>query len=75
MAYKMIDQDEVQHFLNQQGDKPFKVIFMKKDGTQRQMTCRLDPKGGNKVAVPVMDEESGLWKSFRKDSVLSIQSV
>ena len=75
MAYKMIDQDEVQHFLNQQGDKPFKVIFMKKDGTQRQMVCRLDPKGGDKVSVPVMDQESGLWKSFRKDSVIYIGDV
>ena len=75
MAYKMIDQDEVQHFLNQQGDKPFKVIFMKKDGTQRQMVCRLDPKGIRKSSVPVMEEDTGLWRSFRKDSVLYIGDV
>ena len=75
MAYKMIDQDEVQHFLNQQGDKPFKVIFMKKDGTQRQMVCRMDPKGIRKSAVPVMEEDTGLWRSFRKDSVLYIGDV
>lgn len=69
--------EQVQHTLNQIGyQRPFVVIFQKVNGEQRKMVCMMDaPKDNTKKntnAVPVMEIESGQWKSFKLDSVLFI---
>lgn len=54
----------------------FTVQFQKKDGTLREMTVYMEPpvSGQAKVssAVAVKEKDTGLWKAFRLDSVLSI---
>jgi hypothetical protein len=51
--------------------RQFKVVFVKKDGELREMVCMMDTDSGNRGAsVPVI--EAGTWKSFRVDSVHSI---
>jgi hypothetical protein len=65
------------------------VIFTKKDGTERVMTCTTDPtfimfkdptilesKGDRKVnenVMPVFDLEANTWKSFRWDSIKTVR--
>lgn len=59
------------------------VLFLKKDGSKRNMVCTLKeefiptekhPKGSNKVeneeVVAVFDTEKNDWRSFRYDSVI-----
>ena len=61
------------------------VVFTKKDGTQRMMTCTRDlnripeeshPKGtGRKEsteALPVWDIRKKAWRSFRADSIKKV---
>ena len=54
----------------------FTVQFQKKDGSIREMTVYMEPpvSGQAKVtsAVAVKEKNTGLWKAFRTDSVLSI---
>ena len=73
----MLSKDEVQFKLNQIGyDRRFTVIFMKRDGTQRKLTGAMEKPEGEpkcKTAVAVKEEDTGFWKSFRIDSVLSIK--
>lgn len=65
------------------------VVFTKKDGSERQMTCTLNmsaidnefhPKGGedqgttvNEEIVKVFDLVANGWRSFRVDSVISFE--
>ena len=68
---------------------PVTVIFTKKDGTERVMKCTTNPtvimfkdptilesKKERKVSedvMPVYDLESDAWKSFRWDSIKTVQ--
>lgn len=71
--YQTLDTDTVQMFLDNIGGDEFTVIFLKKDGTQRKLTGTLDTSvTTRKTAVPVMDKESGMWKSFNVNRVLWI---
>jgi hypothetical protein len=79
----MLTANEVQDKLNMiDYGQEFTVVFTKKDGTQRKITGYMEkptsePRygrtdlGKQSVAVPVVTEEG--WKSFRLDSVLSIE--
>lgn len=76
----MLPKETVLNKLNMIGyQKEFVVIFTKADGTQRMMKCMMEaPKEGSKpatTAMPVMDLEKGAWRSFKLDSVLSIDLV
>tara|TARA_R100001086_G_C11802263_1_gene249176 strand:- start:372 stop:605 length:234 start_codon:yes stop_codon:yes gene_type:complete len=71
--------DQVTHTLADIGyQRVFTVIFNKVDGTQRKITGFMDVPTGpikNPNVVPVKVTEgdaAGQWRSFRKDSVLSI---
>jgi len=62
--------------------KEFTVVFMKKDGTERKITGFMEePEGELKkqsTAVPVkvtQGDAAGQWRSFRLDSVLSIDTA
>lgn len=72
----MLTQDEVQFKLNQIGyDRRFTVIFLKKDGKQRKLVGSMEKPDGEpkcKTAVAVKEEDTGMWKSFCIDRVLSI---
>lgn len=78
MNSRRLNSTEVKHTLNQIGyNRVFVVIFLKVDGTQRQMRCMMEkPEGGikNPDVVPVKDLDKGSWRSFRVDSVLSIST-
>lgn len=67
-----------------------KVVFTKKDGTEREMLCTLieskipgdkqpksETQGGSTIgqAVRVFDLDKGEWRSFRFDSVKSVNGV
>jgi hypothetical protein len=64
-----------------------RVIFTKKDGSKREMLCsrklglipsEYHPKGeGREIVdtVPVFDLEAQGWRSFRIDSILSIEGL
>ena len=72
---RLLDPTVVQFFLdNRKPMEQFTVIFKKVDGSQRVMTGTLDPTKPYKrdKAVPIMTEEG--WRSFRLDSVLSINA-
>jgi len=64
------------------------VTFIKKDGSERKMKCTLMadkipsekmPKGSEKSkndeVLPVFDIESDGWRSFRWDSISSVQII
>jgi hypothetical protein len=67
------------------------VVFTKKDGTERVMKCTTNPtyvmfkdpslleskktRTVNEEVMPVFDVEQNSWKSFRWDSVKSVQIV
>lgn len=66
---------------------PAKVVFTKKDGTLREMTCTLKPdltesyekktdkvKEVNPEVCPVYDLDAKGWRSFRFDSVKSVET-
>lgn len=65
-----------------------KVVFTKSDGTERIMTCTLNPKYAvsyskktervrklNEEVVPVFDLDKNEWRSFRADSMKSLTVV
>ena len=67
-------------------DEKLKIIFTKKDGTEREMICTLakdkipgekSPKNTGKAqsdyAIAVFDLEKQDWRSFRFDSVKKIE--
>ena len=75
---------EVKKKLHQIGPmKGFKVVFIKKDGTERTFfNCVMDkpPQGSTQElpeALPVMVTEDGVakWRSFRLDSVVELNQV
>lgn len=72
MTYTTLSPEEVQTFLDNIGGQTFSVIFLKKDGTQRKMVGYIEPNNKRSEAVPMMEAETGQWRSFRVDSVLSI---
>ena len=73
---ELIDQETVQDFLDNIGGDPFTVTFIKKDGTERKVTGMLDTtKNKRSENVPVMDLETGSWKSFNVNRVLWMESL
>lgn len=67
-------------------NQTLRVIFRKKDGTKRTMICtrqlgmiptEFHPKSDTPKKdmpwFPVFDLEAGGWRSFRYDSIISIQ--
>ena len=66
---------------------PTTIIFTKKDGTERKMICTTNStlvpvvestdtkreKKKNEDVMPVYDIEAKAWKSFRWDSVKSVE--
>lgn len=74
-----LSEQEVQKKLSAIGPhKPFTITFMKKNGETRTIHGYMEvPKEAprSKTSVPVCEIESGLWKSFRLDSVLEIAYV
>lgn len=68
------------------GNQIMRVTFIKKDGTERVMKCTRNlgmipesfhPKGTDKKqsedVFPVFDLDAQGWRSFRIDSVISIE--
>ena len=72
---ELIEASEVQTFLDNIGGSPFTVTFLKKDGTQRVLTGMLDPKNKRSENVPVMDLETGSWKSFNVNRVINMDKA
>ena len=72
---ELIEASEVQTFLDNIGGDPFTVTFLKKDGTQRVLTGMLDPKNKRSENVPVMDLETGSWKSFNVNRVVCLEKL
>ena len=70
-----LDTATVQTFLDNIGGDPFTVTFLKKDGTQRVLTGMLDPKNKRSENVPVMDLETGSWKSFNVNRVVCLEKL
>jgi hypothetical protein len=75
---RLLDQQEIQHKLNLIGyGRPFKIIFIKADGSQRLVTQAMmekpkaPHKNGDKVAVMSVDE--GKYVSFYTDKVLYLE--
>lgn len=73
----MLTKQEVQKKLNTIGyNRSFTVVFIKKDGTERVLHGWMEPPvaGQAKVesACAVREVNTGNWKAFRLDSVLSI---
>ncbi len=64
-----------------------RVVFIKKDGSKRQMLCtrklgmipeQFHPKGAGKEitdTLPVFDLEASGWRSFRIDSIIEIEGI
>jgi hypothetical protein len=70
-GYHYLSPTEVQFFLDNIGGQPFKVIFTKKDMSQRQVIGVLDVSNTeHKQNVPVMTDEG--WKCFNIGRVLWI---
>lgn len=78
-----MNQDEVKALLKQ---GPVDILFIKNDGTGRKMTASLEPsdlegyesKGGRKPnpdVQPVFDTEARAWRSFRWDSLQTVNGV
>lgn len=56
--------------------REFTVTFTKTDGSERKMRCMMEAPTKpikNPNVVPVMDLDKGVWRSFKVDSVLSIE--
>ena len=71
-----LDTTTVQHFLDNIGGSPFTVTFLKKVVTERQVTGMLDTtKTKRSENVPVMDLETGSWKSFNVNRVISMEKA
>ena len=73
----MIDVDTVQSALEAIGPmQKFRVVFKKVNGEDREMVCMMDFDNGNRGnSVPVMEVDTGLWKSFRLDRVVVLELV
>jgi len=83
---KKMNKDEVKKML---AEGVATVTFTKKDGTKRVMKATLDPKNlpaiearvnaaprkENPEVVAVYDMEKSAWRSFRIDSVNSIETA
>ena len=84
---KLLKQDEIITRLKMQ---TVNIEFMKKDGTRRKMTCTLMPemlpaqidleelvntRKGNPEILAVFDTDKDEWRSFRWDSLLSVNGV
>ena len=73
-----MSENEVKRKLREIGPlKGFKVTFIKKSGEIRTIFGSLDvfqgdPKDGFKSAVPMIEESTGQFRSFRIDSVVEI---
>ncbi len=68
---------------------PTTIVFTKKDGTEREMLCTINPelvpqepivedvikkeKKVNEDVLPVYDLEAKGWRSFRWDSIKSVK--
>lgn len=78
--------DEKTQFIDSLRTNVVEVIFTKKDGTDRKMLCTLDeylipkehaPKGTGSEkkgdVISVYDIENNGWRSFRFDSLKSIE--
>ena len=63
----------VQQFLDSIGGRVFTVTFLKKDGSLRVLTGMIDDNGKRMVNVPVMELDSGLWKSFNINNVVCFE--
>ena len=66
-------------------DGPTQVVFIKKDGSERSMLCTLNPsmippvlgtstRKKNDNTVTVYDLDKDAWRSFKWDSVKSVES-
>ena len=75
----MLTANEVQNKLSAIGPmKQFKVVFRKVNGEERTMICMMDEPSGppkNPAVVPVMDTEKSAWRSFKIDSVVSLEEL
>ena len=71
-GYTFESQEYVQFYLDNLNPlQKFKVIFMKVDGTQRELTGNLDPNGKTRLDnIPVQTADG--WKSFNRNRVLWI---
>lgn len=84
---KLLKQDEI---ITQLKMQTMNIEFMKKDGTRRKMTCTLMPemlpaqvdleelintRKGNPDILAVFDTDKDEWRSFRWDSLLSVNGV
>lgn len=84
---KLLKQDEI---ITQLKMQTVNIEFMKKDGTRRKMTCTLMPemlpaqidleelvntRKGNPEILAVFDTDKDEWRSFRWDSLLSVNGV
>ena len=76
MDNTLLEVDLVQTFLDTIGGSPFTVTFLKKDGTERKVTGMLDTtKTKRSENVPVMDLETGSWKSFNVNRVINMEEI
>ena len=81
MDINTIPEQEVKRKLREIGPlKGFKVTFVKKDGTLRTIFGSMDvfkgdPEESFKSAVPVIEESTGQFRSFRLDSVVELTVV
>jgi hypothetical protein len=77
---EFIPAQEVKKKLRQIGPlKGFKVVFLKKSGEVRtivgSMSIPSNPQEDFKSAVPLIEEESGQYRSFSLDSVIELAVV
>ena len=76
---ELMNEQEVKRKLHEIGPlKGFKVTFIKKDGTLRVIFGSMDvysgnPNDGFKSAVPMIEESTGQFRSFRLDSVVDLE--
>ena len=74
MTYTTMKPEQVQHFLDYlEYGQQFTVIFLTKDGEQRQYTGKLVPSE-NRSQYVAIDTEFG-FKKFNVNNVLSIVEV
>jgi hypothetical protein len=81
MTKQFMQVSEVKDTLRKIGPlKPFKVTFLKKDGSFRTIFGQMEPFSGSSQedfpsAVPVFEYSSDGFRSFKVDSVVSIEEV
>ena len=80
------DEQFYDHVYKQLVTGDVRVVFTKKDGTERTMLCTLtnipaehQPKNQDKEyskeVLRVFDTENQGWRSFRLDSIISVQAL